>query len=50
MEDEGYGVGLVDDGQAPLLMVLPMLIEGLEADDNYDKVESLYQLAQIIDS
>ena len=36
--------------ESQLLSILPTLIEGLEAFDDYDKVESLFQLAQIIDS
>ena len=34
----------------PLASVLPSLVDGLRASDDYEKVECLYQLAQIVDS
>ena len=34
----------------PLTLVLPALVDGLRSNDDYEKVEGLYQLAQIVDS
>ena len=34
----------------PLTLVLPALVDGLQSADDYEKIECLYQLAQIVDS